>query len=88
MYTGLRRWSLSGSATYNRSKSIGNVIGYYGGYTASLMVSRQIARYTHGLLSLNMRRYDSGDFKNYNKWTYSAHLGIGFTPGDIPLRLW
>lgn len=87
-YTGLRRWSVSGSASYNRAKSIGNVIGTYGGYTASFGVSRQIVRYTHGILSLNMHKYESGDFQNYNKWTYSARLGIGFTPGDIPLRLW
>jgi hypothetical protein len=87
-YTGLRRWSISGSAGYNRNQSIGNVIGSYAGYTANLMVSRQIVRFTHGILSLSMRKYESGDFKNYNKWAYSARLGIGFTPGDIPLRLW
>jgi hypothetical protein len=35
-----------------------------------------------------MHKYDSDDFRNYNKWAYGIHLGIGFTPGDIPLRLW
>jgi hypothetical protein len=87
-YWGLRRWSISTGADYNRSKSVGNVIGVYGSYSANLSVSRQVAPKTHGVLSFNVRRYDSGDFKNYNKWSYGARLGLSFSPGDIPLRLW
>jgi hypothetical protein len=43
---------------------------------------------THGVLSFNARKYDSPDFKNYNKWTYGVSLGLSFSPGDIPVRLW
>ena len=87
-YTGLKRWAISGSGTYNRSDSIGNVIGTYGSYSADLSVSRQVAPLTHGVLSFGLRHYDSGDFKDYNKWSYSARLALAFTPGDVPLRLW
>jgi hypothetical protein len=43
---------------------------------------------THGVCSFIARKYTSGDFKNYNKWAYSVNLGLSFTPGDIPVRLW
>jgi hypothetical protein len=87
-YTGLRRWSASASGNYSTSTSLGNYLGNYGNYTATLSLSRQVVRYTHGVLSFNARKYASGDFNNYNKWTYGIRLGLGFTPGDIPLRLW
>jgi hypothetical protein len=87
-YTGLRRWAISAGASYNESSSVGNVIGNYGSYNSVLSVSRQVARATHGVLSFNARKYDSGDFKNYNKWAYGVRLGLSFSPGDIPIRLW
>ncbi len=87
-YTGLRHWAISTGASYNRSLSVGNVLGEYSSYSANLSVSRQVARATHAVLSFNARKYDSGDFKNYNKWAYGVRLGLSFSPGDIPLRLW
>ena len=87
-YTGLRRWALSAGANYNTSTSYGNVVGQYGSYTANLSASRQVAPMTHGVLGFNLRKYDSGDFQNYNKWSYGVSLGLTFSPGDIPVRLW
>ena len=87
-YSGLRRWSLSAGGSYNTSTSQGNVFGQYGSYSANVSASRQVAPITHGVLSFNVRKYDSGDFKNYNKWSYSVNLGLSFSPGDIPVRLW
>jgi hypothetical protein len=87
-YTGLRRWAISAGVNYNRSISEGNVLGDYGDYTANLTASRQILPLTHGVLSLYARKYDSPDFKNYNKWSYGMNLGVSFTPGDVPVRLW
>jgi hypothetical protein len=87
-YTGLRRWALSAGGSYNTSTSQGNVYGQYGSYSADVSASRQVAPMTHGILSFNARKYDSVDFKNYNKWSYSVNLGLSFAPGDIPLRLW
>ncbi len=87
-YTALRKWSANAVASYNRSESLGNFVGQYGGYTFSVNLSRQLARYTHGVLSFNARKYDSPDFRNYNQWSYGVRAGLGFTPGDIPMRLW
>jgi DNA polymerase III sliding clamp (beta) subunit (PCNA family) len=64
------------------------VLGQYGSYSASLSASRQVAPMTHGVFSFNLRKFDSGDFTNYNKWSYSVNLGLSFSPGDIPVRLW
>jgi hypothetical protein len=87
-YTGLRRWALAAGANYDNSTSQGNVLGQYGSYSGTLSASRQIARATHGVLSFDLRKYDSGDFQNYNKWSYSVNLGLSFSPGDIPVRFW
>lgn len=87
-YTGVRHWALSAGAAYNTSSSLGNVVGQYGSYGFSASASRQIARLTHGVFSFNARKYDSGDFSNYNKWAYGVSLGLSFSPGDIPVRLW
>ena len=32
-YVGLRHWAISAGASYNRSQSVGNVIGEYGEYS-------------------------------------------------------
>jgi len=87
-YVGLRRWAISAGGNYDRSNSVGNVIGEYGGYSVNLSLSRQVAPSTHGVFSFNARRYQSGDFNNYYKWAYGVRLGLSFSPGDIPLRLW
>ena len=87
-YTGFRLWAVSAGANYNKSISRGNVYGQYGSYSANLSASRQIVKMTHGVLSFFLRRYDSGDFQNYNKWSYGVNLGVSFSPGDIPVRLW
>ena len=87
-YTGVRRWALAAGANYDRSTSQGNVLGQYGSYSVTVSASRQVAPMTHGIFSFIARKYASGDFKNYNKWAYSVNLGLSFSPGDIPVRLW
>ena len=62
-YVGLRHWAISAGANYDRSQSVGNVIGEYGEYSGSLSLSRQVARATHAVISFNARRYESGDFQ-------------------------
>lgn len=87
-YSGIRHWSISAGATYNRSISVGNLLGDYSSYATNLSVSRQVARATHAVFSFNARKYASSDFQNYNKWSYGVRLGLSFSPGEIPLRLW
>ena len=87
-YTGLKRWGISATASEIYSNSISNVVGQYSSFIVGGSISREIMRSVHGVFGFNASKYGSGDFRNYNKWTYSVHAGLGFTPGDIPIRLW
>ena len=87
-YTGVRRWSLNAEAGYDSAKSIGNVIGDYGGESGRITATRQIAKSLHIVASFWARQYASGDFTQYNRLIYETRIGIGFTPGDVPLRVW
>ncbi len=87
-YTGLRRWSFNAQAGYDRADSVGNYIGQYGDVSGTLSMSRQIGRSIHAVASFAARKYQSGDFSKYNRLIYMATIGIGFAPGDVPLRIW
>jgi len=87
-YTGIRRWSFNAGAGYDRSKSVANVQGEYSDVSGTLSASRQIARSVHLVVNYSVRRYGSGDFSKYNRVVHEAGFGIGFTPGDVPLRIW
>ena len=87
-YTGRRHWSFAAQAEYNHAKSVGNVLGYYGDVGGTMSVSRQMAHSIHAIMSFSARQYQSPDFVLYNRLVYTVRLGIGFTPGDIPLRIW
>jgi hypothetical protein len=87
-YTGLRRWSFSAYADRSRARSIGNVLGAYGNTSGTVSMSRQIRHGVHLVGNFSIRQYSSPDFQNYNRLIYTARIGLGFTPGDIPLRTW
>ncbi|MBZ5622517.1 MAG: hypothetical protein LAQ69_27855 [Acidobacteriia bacterium] len=87
-YTGIRRWSLNSYAAYTRSKSVGNFTGDYRSVSAGFSASRQIARYLHFVFGYNARTYSSQDFHNYNRTISEGRVGLGFTPGEVPLRIW
>lgn len=87
-YTGLRRWSLSAQAGYTTAKSMGNIQGRYGSLVGSASASRQLLPGLHMMASYSVHRYDSGRYRNYNRLIHSASLGFGYSPGDVPLRVW
>ncbi len=87
-YTGLRRWSFSAQGGYQRSESIGNVTGSYGSESGAVTVSRQLVHSVHFIANYQVRRYESPDFSKYNRLIHNARIGLGFAPGDIPLRIW
>jgi len=87
-FTGLRRWSFGASGSYAASQSLGNVVGKYNTATGGFTMSRLITRSVHAVASFRASKYSSPDFKNYNRPIYDARIGLGFTPGDIPLRVW
>ncbi len=87
-YTGLRKWSFGVNATDMMSKSIGNVNGKYDSQSVNAEMSRQLSHHFHFVTGVTSFRYSSPDFSKYNQWFYSAHAGFGWTPGDVPLRIW
>jgi hypothetical protein len=87
-YSGLRGWSTAATGAYTSSKSVGNVIGNYSNYSASLSLGRKVMRYTTGNLSVTASHAASADFRNYNKWQYFVNMGFTFTPGDVTIRFW
>jgi hypothetical protein len=87
-YTGIRRWSFSLSAGYNRSESIGNIMGEYAGTTAGLQTSRQISHVVHAVAGITANKYQSSSFTGYNRLFWDARVGLSFSPRDIPLRFW
>jgi hypothetical protein len=87
-YTGLRRWSFGVSGGYQSAESIGNVLGTYGGASGTLSASRQIVHNVHGVVSVGARKYTSANFDLYNRVIYDVRVGVGYSPGDVPLRIW
>ena len=87
-YTGLRLWSIGATAGYTRSKSISNVVGEYADFIGTLSLSRQLTHYLHLTSTVSAVKYQSNSFSGYNRLTYNANLGLAFSPGNVPLRLW
>ncbi len=87
-YTGFRHWSFTLQTFYERAKSLGNFIGTYGDFSGGFAMSRQITGSLHVVAGAEARHYQSPSFNQYNRNVYDAHIGLGFTPGDVPLRLW
>ena len=87
-YTGLRHWSFNSQLAYTNGNSIGNVYGRYTGFTGTVSASRQISRAVHAIVSFDGRNYGSHDFSLYNRTIWDVRVGIGFAPGDVPIRLW
>lgn len=87
-YTGLRRWSFTGQVFYERGDSLGNLVGTYGDISGGLSLSRQIVKSLSFVAGADVRRYQSPTYTQYNRDVYDAHIGLGWSPGAIPLRLW
>ena len=87
-YTGLRRWSFNTDVRYTRSSALANVSGRHADLSGGFSVSRKLLRSTHFVARYYVRQYSSADFQNYNRFINEVRIGFGFTPGDIPLRVW
>lgn len=87
-FTGLRRWSFGANGAYMAMQSLGNVVGRYNTATGGFTASRQLTRSFHAVASFMATKYSSPTFSNYNRPMYVARIGFGWTPGDVPLRIW
>jgi len=87
-YTGLRRWSASVQGSFNDSRSLTGLVGKYRSTSAGITLSRKIIGAAHFVSQYSARVYDSPDFSRYRRVVHEGSIGIGFTPGEIPLRIW
>jgi hypothetical protein len=87
-YTGLRRWSLGVAFAYTSALSIGNVDGSYGNVTGNFSISRALFRNINFVSTYGANQYLSNSFTHYNRLIYTAMVGIGWSPGEVPLRIW
>ena len=87
-YTGLRLWSFNSSFTYSRNSSVGDVAGGYRTMSGGFTISRKITKSLHFTAHTVMRKYSSPSFTNYNRTVTDSSIGLGFAPGEIPLRVW
>lgn len=89
VYTGIRRWTFDTQISYARSTSIQNVEGGYNTLSGSMQVSRTLSRLgLHWFAGYSIRRYESPAFAAYNRTINQANIGLGYSPGDLPLRIW
>jgi hypothetical protein len=87
-FTGFRRWSFSAEFSSNLNQSLGNIIGDYRDYGGAFRTSHQIGHSMYTFAAFSARRYSSASFAGYNRPIYDGRIGIGYAPGDVPLRPW
>jgi hypothetical protein len=88
VYTGLRRWTFNFESGYRSGSSIQNLIGRYKDASASLTISRSLSHGFHWYASGAARKYWSPNFPNYDRRINQASIGFGYSPGELPLRVW
>ena len=86
-YTGLRNWSFTSNFNFNRSTTLG-IPGNYGSASGRLSASHTIFKTFSAVASFTASQYESGTYSLYNRLIYDASVGLGWSPGDIPLRVW
>jgi hypothetical protein len=86
-YTGIRRWNFGLNGGYNKLSGIGQGIQDYTGFTGGLGITYSLTRALH-IIARADSRYQQIDVVGYNRTGYRATIGLGFSPGNVPLSLW
>lgn len=87
-YRGWRRWALSLSATGSRHSTILQSYGTYRLYSAGASMSYRVGRYLHLVATGAHRYYDlSGARGGPARNSHLVSVGLGFSPGDLPISL-
>ena len=86
-YTGIRKWNFGLNAGYNKLAGIGQGIQNYAGYGGGVGITYSLTRALH-IIARGDTRYQQIDVVGYNRTGYRASIGLGFSPGSVPLSLW
>lgn len=86
-YAGIRDWSVSWTAIYNRSTPVkqSGVRGYET-YLANMSVSRRLTSWLHFGSGAGIRRVEIPN--QYHRSAAYATVGFIFAPGDLPVSFW
>lgn len=91
-YTGVRKWNLGVHGYYSRLSSVGQQIGAYGALTAGVGATYSMSRMLHWIMEVDGRRYDiqgqTAVLSPFRQNSYRVAIGVGFSPGQIPLSIW
>ncbi len=88
-YTGVRHWNFGLDAGYDSLSSTFQQLGSYKSYHAGWGVTRSLRSGLFAVLRFDARRFDlKGLPTGFNRIQYRASLGLNYSPGDLPLRLW
>ena len=91
-YSGIRKLDFSLHGYYSRLSSVGQQIGTYAAYTAGSGLTYKMVRSFRLIVNFDARHYNipgqPGVLAPFNQNSYRVAVGIGFSPGEIPLVLW
>jgi hypothetical protein len=86
-YTATRKWNIGGSLSYYRLDSLGQNIMPYNTYGAGAGFTYRLPKSLHIIGRYDYRRQDieAGVFR---RDASRVTLGLGWSPGNVPLSLW
>lgn len=86
-HTGMRHWSMAFSAGYSDMRSVGQQIGRYESVHAGTSVTRALgSRNFFVTARCDVRYVTTG--QAFSRTYSTASIGVAYSPGDVPLRLW
>jgi hypothetical protein len=86
-YTGIQKLNLGANAGHVTYGSLTQTLGNFSSYTAGAGLTYQITRTLHFITHYDYRRYDIAQTV-FQRDSYRASIGIGFSSKDVPLALW
>jgi len=87
-YTGIRKWSFSGSGGYGSFSTIGQTLKPYKSYVGSAGFTYNLTGALHIVARYDAREQQIDFANGFSRVSYRATLGLAFSPGDVPLSLW
>lgn len=86
-YTGIHKWNLGVSAGYSTLSGIGQEIRPYSQFSGGAGFTYELTRAFH-IIGRYDARHQEIDLAGYRRTSYRATIGLGFSPGSVPLSLW
>ena len=86
-YTGIQKLNLGLGLGYVRYGSLTQTLGIYSSYTANAGLTYQLSRTLHFIARYDYRSYDISQTV-FQRDSYRASIGFGFSSKDVPLALW